>query len=66
MIDTGIQHTIISPKLKKLIAKDCNLKPTTPGKVPIQINGRPTLAKISKDSFYFDTNVIGMDFIKEN
>lgn len=65
MIDTASQYTIISPEVRKLIMKDCKIKANTPSKVPIEINGRPILAKVSKDTFYFDTNVLGMDFIKE-
>lgn len=66
MVDTGTDSTIISPTVKKLITKDCKLKNATPGKVPIRINGRPISAKVSKDFFYYDTNILGMDFLKEN
>lgn len=66
MVDTGTPATIISPKVKKLISKDCKIKSQTLGKVPIEINGRSALAKVSKDTFYFDTNVLGMDFLKDN
>lgn len=66
MIDTGSPDTIISPTVLKLIEKDCKIKGRSPGKASVSINGRPTNVKVSRDTFYFDTNVIGMDFLREN
>lgn len=66
MIDTGSPDTIISPTVLKLIEKDCKIKGRSPGKALVSINGRPTNVKVSRDTFYFDTNVIGMDFLREN
>ena len=65
MVDTGSSDTIISPTLDKLLRKDCKLKKKSPEKIPVLINGQPINAKVSRDTFYFDTNIIGMDFLRE-
>lgn len=67
LLDTGSPYTIISPALKTLILADCNI-PNTAGKherFPITINGKDIMPKIAIDH-YANTNIIGMDFMKEN
>lgn len=65
VVDTGSPSTYISELTLKKITKDCEIDIDVPGKIPIEINGIPISARVSKD-VNFETNVIGMDFLLSN